>query len=67
MSVLELKEEAIRQFAIKVEAMDDEAGLKIVLDFLKGISAEDKNGANLSRHYEDIKLKYGSVLEKLAK
>ncbi len=67
MSVLELKEEAIRQFAIKVESMEDETALKIVLDFLKGIKAEDKHGINLSRHYESIKLKYGPVLEKLAK
>ena len=67
MSVLELKEEAIRQFAIKVESMDDEAALAIVLDFLKGIKTEDKNGINLSRHYDSIKLKYGAVLEKLAK
>ena len=66
MSIAELKEEAIRQFAIKVESMEDETALKIVLDFLNGISAEDKNGINLSRHYDSIKLKYGSVLEKLA-
>ena len=37
MSVAELKEEAIRQFAIKVESIDDEAALKVVLDFLTGI------------------------------
>ncbi len=67
MSVAELKEEAIRQFAIKVESMDDEAALKVVLDFLTGIRSGDKNGINLSSHYESIKLKYGSVLEKLAK
>ncbi len=67
MSVAALKEEAIRQFAIKVESMDDEAALKVVLDFLKGISSGDKGGINLSSHYESIKLKYGSVLEKLAK
>jgi hypothetical protein len=66
MSVAELKEEAIRQFTIKVEAMDDEATLTVVLDFLKGIGKNDKNGVNLSRHYEQIKLKYRSVLEKLA-
>ena len=66
MSVLELKEEAIRQFAVKVESMDDETALKMVLDFLKGIKADDKNGISLSRHYDSIKLKYSSVLEKLA-
>jgi hypothetical protein len=67
MSVAELKEEAIRQFAFKVSSLDDVAALKIVLDFLKGISAHDKNGIDLSSHYESIKLKYGPVLEKLAK
>ena len=67
MSVLELKEEAIRQFAIKVELLDDEAGLTMVLDFLNGIEAGDKGGINLSRHYGSIKSKYGPVLEKLAK
>ena len=36
MSVAELKEEAIRQFAMKVESMDDEAGLKVALEFLNG-------------------------------
>jgi len=67
MSVTELKEEAIRQFAIKVELMDDEKALQMVLDFLNGINSGDKNGINLSRHYDSIKQKYGSVLEKLAK
>ena len=66
MSVSELKEEAIRQFAIKVESMEDETALKIVLDFLKGIKADDKDGINLSSHYDSIKLKYGPVLAKLA-
>ena len=67
MSISAIKEEAIRQFALKVEAMDDEASLKIVLEFLNGIGKNDKNAMNLSRHYESIKLKYASVLEKLAK
>jgi hypothetical protein len=47
--------------------MEDEAALKMVLDFLKGIKAGDENGVNLSRHYESIKAKYWPVLEKLAK
>ena len=67
MSFAELKEEAIRQFAIKVEDIDDEAALLVVLEFLKGINKEDKMGVNLSRHYDSIKLKYGNVLQKLAK
>jgi hypothetical protein len=67
MSVLELKEEAIRQFAIKVESMDDEAALIMVLDFLKGIEVGDEHGINLSRHYAAIKARYGAVLKKLAK
>lgn len=66
MSVLELKEEAIRQFAIKVESMNDEAALTMVLDFLKGLGPHD-SGLNLAQHYDQIKLKYGAVLEKLAK
>lgn len=66
MSIAELKEEAIRQFAVKVDAMEDEAALKVVLAFLSGIHTGDENGLSLSRHYESIKLKYGSVLEKLA-
>ena len=67
MSVLELKEEAIRQFAIKVELLDDEVALKMVIDFLNGIKTDDKNGLSLARHYNGIKLQYGAVLEKLAK
>ena len=67
MSILELKEEAIHQFAIKVESLDDEAALTMVLEFLKGIETGDEHGINLSRHYGSIKLKYGPVLEKLAK
>jgi hypothetical protein len=66
MSVAELKEEAIRQFAVKVEAIEDETALKMVLDFLSGIHAGDKQAINLSRHYETIKAKYGTVLKKLA-
>ncbi len=66
MSVLELIEEAIRQFSIKVESLDDEAALVMVLDFLKGIN-RNTDGLSLSRHYDSIKSKYGSVLEKLAR
>jgi len=66
MSVIELKEEAIRQFAIKVESMDDEVALKMVLDFLNGIKANDNGAINLSKHYDSIKQKYGQVLQKLA-
>ena len=66
MSVAELKEEAIRQFAIKMEATEDEKVLNIILDFLNGIHTEDKGGINLSRHYEAIKAKYGNVLQRLA-
>jgi len=54
MSVSELKEEAIRQFAIKVRSMEDETALKIVLGFLKGIRSDDSNGINLSRHYDIV-------------
>jgi hypothetical protein len=66
MSIIELKEEAIRQFALKVEAMKDETALKEVLDFLSGIKGGDAQNINLSRHYNDIKAKHGDVLKKLA-
>ena len=66
MSVAELKEEAIRQFALKVESTGDEKVLEMILDFLKGIQTNDDNAVNLSRHYDTIKAKYGSVLKKLA-
>jgi len=66
MSIAELKKEAIHQFAVKMDAMEDEAELKVVLDFLNGIHLGDDNGLNLSRHYESIKLKHSSILEKLA-
>ncbi len=66
MSVAELKEEAIRRFAIKVESASNEKVLRVILDFLDGIEGEDKDGINLSRHYDSIKTKYGSVLKKLA-
>ncbi len=66
MSVMELKEEAIRQFAVKVEETEDEQTLKIILEFLQGLNIDDKKGLNLSRHYHDIKMKYPQVLKKLA-
>ena len=67
MSIAELKEEAIRQFAVKVEGMDDEAELKVMLEFLNGIKGGDQQHINLSRHYSAIKEKYSSVLQRLAK
>ena len=66
MSVAELKEEAIRQFAIKVESLDDETGLKIVLEFLNGINVKENNSINLSHHYDNIKAKYSGILKRLA-
>ncbi len=66
MSILELKEEAIRQFTAKVESMEDEAALNMELDFLSGIHTKDKNALNLSHHYAGIKHKYADVLAKLA-
>jgi hypothetical protein len=66
MSIAALKEEAIRQFAVKVESIEDEASLMVVIDFLSGIKGDDKQAINLSRHYSTIKEKYGSVLKKLA-
>jgi hypothetical protein len=66
MSVAELKEEAIRQFAVKMESVEDERTLIMVLDFLGGIKNGDASGINLSRHYGSIKAKYADVLKRLA-
>ena len=66
MSVAELKEEAIRQFTVKVVASDDEVVLKMILDFLNGIEPDKDNSISLSHHYNSIKAKYGTVLKKLA-
>ncbi len=67
MSVAELKEEAIRQFAVKVESLEDETALKAVLDLLNGIQSGDIKDINLSHHYNGIEAQYGEVLDKLAK
>lgn len=66
MSVAELKEEAIRQFALKVEAAEDEKVLQVILDFLNNIQPSDKQAISLSRHYDSIKAQYGATLQKLA-
>ncbi len=66
MSVVELKEEAIRQFARKVEATDDERVLIMIVEFLNGLQVEDSNQLNLSQHYDKIRSKYSTVLKKLA-
>lgn len=66
MSIAELKEEAIKQFTEKIVATDDEEVLKSILDFLGSINVSDSNSINLSRHYNDIKAKYGPVLKGLA-
>ena len=67
MSILEIKEEAIKQFALKVERINDEASLNVILAFLDGIGNSGNDPLSLSKHYESIKSKYGSVLERLAK
>ena len=66
MSITEIKEEAISQFAIKVEAMDDPQALQMLLDFVDSIGKDNNDTLNLPRHYNSIKAKYSSVLEKLA-
>jgi hypothetical protein len=67
MGIAEIKEEAIRQFTIKVEAMDNQASLQMVLEYVNSLGNNDNDMINLSQHYESIKLKYGTVLEQLAK
>ena len=66
MSVLQLKEEAIRQFAAKLESTDDAEVLQMILKFLDGIKADDKKAINLAHHYDTIKARYGDLLKKLA-
>jgi len=60
MSVEELKEEAIK----KISALNDEASIKEILDHLQKLS--DGKTFPLSAHYDSIKEKYHSVLQKLA-
>ena len=66
MSVAELKEEASRLFAEKIEATQDEELLSKILEFLNGLQVTDDAPLNLSEHYDSIKNEYGSVLKKLA-
>lgn len=66
MSVAELKEEALKQFEIKVKSTDDEKVLQMMLDFINSINTQDSGSVDLARHYETIKAKYGEVLQKLA-
>ena len=66
MSIAELKETAIRQFAIKVAATYDEKMLEAIINLLNNFETGDKTGIDLSKHYDAIKAKYGSTLKKLA-
>lgn len=66
MSVAELKEELIRQFAEKLSATTDEKVLRSIIVFLKSIDGPANEPLNLSAHYDEIKATYGSVLKQLA-
>ena len=66
MNISELKAETIRQFAIKINATKDEKILKIILAFLNDIKTDGTNSISLSRHYDQIKARYGNVLKKFA-
>lgn len=63
MSVAEMKLEAINQ----ISKLIDESALKEILEHLSQLrKKEDVKNLSLSKHYQDIKAKYGDVLEKLA-
>jgi len=61
MSVEELKQEAIK----KISAINDETAIKEILDHLQKLSQGE--AYILSGHYDSIKQKYQSVLQKLAR
>ena len=64
MSIAEMKLAAIAEISI----LNDEKILKEVLSVLATSSGNEKStGLNLSRHYKDIKMQYGKVLQKLAR
>lgn len=66
MSITEIKEELITEFVKKIDRIEDEASLNVILEFLNGIGMSSPADINLSKHYESIKQKYSSVLAKLA-
>lgn len=66
MSIAEIKEELIAEFAKKIDHIEDEASLNVILEFLNGIQTSSSSEINLARHYAEIKQKYSSVLAKLA-
>lgn len=61
----EMKAEAIRALQLKLDAIHDEQVLNKILELINNIDARP-NHVQLSRHYTDIKNKYGDVLKKLA-
>jgi hypothetical protein len=63
MSVAEMKLAAIKE----ISKLDNEEAVKEILEHLAKISAgKENNSISLSQHYEKVKEKYGSVLQKLA-
>ncbi len=64
MSIGEIKEEAIRQFVTKVEAMDNYESLQELLTLADSIGKENSKALDLSRHYDFIKAKYSSLFYK---
>ncbi len=66
MNITEMREEAIRQFVKKVEAIDDSKSLEAVLALVDDIGKQETTKLDLTRHYDTIKSKYSQVLHKLA-
>ena len=63
MSVAEMKIKAIEKLA----ALNDEAAVKAVNDFLDKLSkGHEQKVYNLSQHFEDLSNRYNEVLKKLA-
>jgi hypothetical protein len=63
MNVAEMKIKAIEKLA----ALNDEAAVKAVSEFLEKLSKEPKSETyTLSRHFEDLSQRYNETLKKLA-
>ena len=63
MSVAEMKIKVIEKLA----ALNDEAAVKAVNDFLDKLNKENTQKVyNLSQHFEDLSQRYHEVLKKLA-
>ena len=64
MSIAEMKIVAIKE----ITNLENENALKEILDHLAKMQSDDTDAKvlNLSRHYDEIKNKFGNTLQKLA-